>query len=58
MSDETDAMSERFEMSAAAMAAYVTVRAGRVEQTRELLGGEIMADFDRDGNLIGVEIIK
>lgn len=37
---------------------YVFVRRGTVKETRDLYGGVVMADFDKAGNLLGVEIIR
>ena len=36
----------------------VRLQEALVEETRELLDNQILADFDVDGNLISVEIIE
>lgn len=36
---------------------YIRVASRKVTETRELVPGRIMADFDADGNLIGVEVV-
>ncbi len=38
-------------------AVYLRVSHGQVEETREIKPGRIMADYDSDGSLLGVEIL-
>ena len=40
------------------MARYVRVSNERVDKTWELFEGEVFADVDEQGNLVGVEIVK
>jgi uncharacterized protein YuzE len=37
---------------------YVYVGEGKVVDTRQLIEGRVMADFDADGNLLGVEVLR
>lgn len=37
---------------------YVMVKNNPVKETRELVPGVVMADFDADGNLVGVEVLR
>lgn len=37
---------------------YVHLTNNKVETTKEILGGQIYADFDAAGNLIGFEFIN
>lgn len=37
--------------------AYVYVRRGTVKRTVDLIAGRVMADYDKAGNLLGVEVI-
>lgn len=36
---------------------YVRVREGQVGETREIVPGEVFADFDSEGRLLGVEVL-
>lgn len=38
-------------------AVYLRVNQGTVDETREIEPGHVMADYDLDGNLLGVEIL-
>lgn len=37
---------------------YVTVRDGDVFESRELIEGEVIGDFDAEGRLLGVEVLR
>lgn len=37
---------------------YVAVRPGVVHKTRVLVEAEVLADFDKNGNLLGVEVLN
>ena len=37
---------------------HIRLHDRKVEETQELLDQQVLADFDKDGNLIGVEIIE
>ena len=37
---------------------YIRLHDRKVAETRELLAEHVLANFDKDGNLIGVEIIE
>jgi uncharacterized protein YuzE len=39
------------------LAVYFQIRKGRVHETREFAGGNAFADFDRQGQLLGVEFL-
>lgn len=47
----------KLEYDAEVDAAYLTLKAGRVEQSEEVKPGLIL-DFDRDDQLLGVEILR
>jgi uncharacterized protein YuzE len=36
---------------------YVHIRTGTVAETRELVPGEVMGDFDASGKLLGIEVL-
>ena len=38
-------------------AAYFRIRSGRVADTREFARGAVFADFDRKGQLLGIEML-
>ncbi len=37
--------------------AYVRVDTGQISRTKELVKDRVFADFDKKGNLVGVEIV-
>jgi hypothetical protein len=39
------------------LAAYLRIRSGKSVETREFSDGLILADYDRNGELIGVEFL-
>ena len=39
------------------VAVYLRVRAGKVAKTEEIKDGVVNADYDPDGNLLGVEVL-
>jgi uncharacterized protein YuzE len=47
----------KLEFDPAADAAYFEISAAEVETTREIEPG-IMADYDADGHLVGIEILS
>ena len=38
-------------------AVYIHVREGKVATTREIEGDTLLADYDADGNVLGIEIL-
>jgi uncharacterized protein YuzE len=40
------------------MAAYFRVRKGKVAETREYADGAVFADYDRRGELLGIEVLE
>ncbi|MSR60025.1 MAG: DUF2283 domain-containing protein [Planctomycetaceae bacterium] len=38
-------------------AVYFTIRKGKVFETKEYSHGSALADYDKDGNLLGVELL-
>jgi uncharacterized protein YuzE len=38
-------------------AAYIRLRKGKVHRTRELIEDTLMADYDGNGNLLGIELL-
>lgn len=36
---------------------YIRLRKGTVVQTKELVENQVIADFDKDENLLGVEVL-
>lgn len=41
----------------AVLSAYFQIRKGKVHTTREFANGNALADYNRDGELLGVELI-
>lgn len=39
------------------LSAYLRVREGRSVAVREYADGNVFADFDKDGNLLGIEVL-
>ncbi len=39
------------------MAVYLRVRDGKLAKTKEIKSGVVNADYDADGNLLGVEVL-
>jgi uncharacterized protein YuzE len=39
------------------LAVYFRVRKGKVHETKELLDGTAYADYDRQGHLLGIELL-
>ena len=46
------------EATGALTAAYIRVRRGQVEETREVVPGRAFADYDADGILLGIELLS
>ena len=40
------------------IAAYVRVREGKVQQTKEIKDGAVFADYGADGALLGIELLE
>lgn len=40
------------------VAVYLQIRKGRSHETKEFCDGAVFADFDRDGQLLGIEILS
>ena len=40
------------------IAVYLTLRAGQVEHTKEIIDGKAFADYDADGILLGIELLS
>jgi len=47
----------RNKSTGAVLAAYVGLRGGVAVRTEELVDGKAFADFDKEGKLIGIEIL-
>jgi uncharacterized protein YuzE len=45
------------ESTGTVVAVYFHVRQGKAAQTKEFAGGRAFADYDRSGNLLGVEML-
>jgi uncharacterized protein YuzE len=41
----------------AVLAVYLTIRKGRTKVTREYANGDVFADYDSQGQLLGIEIL-
>lgn len=37
---------------------YITIRSGKVHHTEEIRSEGVMVDFDKDGNVIGIEVLR
>lgn len=48
---------ETNDQTGAMMAVYFQIRIGKVAATKEYKEGVAFADYDRDGNLLGVELL-
>jgi uncharacterized protein YuzE len=48
---------ETHDHSGAIVAVYVRIRKGKVASTEEHGGGNAFADYDRNGQLLGIELI-
>lgn len=38
-------------------AVYLQIRSGKSARVKEFQGGDVLADYDKDGNLLGIEVL-